>query len=99
MFGWSISSETVVIGLLTGLTYAILATGLVLVYRATRVINFAHGEIGAFGAALLAKLTIDEHWNFFFALAVVLALGGVVGAAVELGVVRRLFTWPRVAVL
>ena len=32
-----------------------LAVGLVLVYRATRVINFAHGEIGAFGAAVLGQ--------------------------------------------
>ena len=99
MFGWSISSATLIIGLLTGLTYAMLGAGLVLVYRATRVINFAHGEIGAFGAALLAKLVLDEHWNFFLALPLVLVLGGVVGAAVELGIVRRLFKAPRVTVL
>jgi len=95
----SISLETVVIGILTGLTYAVLAAGLVLVYRATRVINFAHGEIGAFGAALLAKLVLDEHWNFFVALLLVLTLGGLIGAAVELAVIRRLFRAPRVIVL
>jgi len=55
----TLSIEIVVIGALTGLTYAILAAGLVLIYRATRVINFAHGEIGAFGATLLAKLVLD----------------------------------------
>ena len=97
--GWDISLEVVIIGLLTGLTYAVLAAGLVLVYRATRVINFAHGEIGAFGAAVLAKLVVDEHWNFFLALALVLVIGGVVGAAVELGIVRRLFKSPRVIVM
>src|SRR5437588_4389265 len=96
---WDISMEIVVIGLLTGLTYAVLAAGLVLVYRATRVINFAHGEIGAFGAALLAKLVLDEHWNFFVTLPLVLVVGGAVGAAVELGIVRRLFKAPRVTVL
>jgi ABC-type branched-subunit amino acid transport system ATPase component/ABC-type branched-subunit amino acid transport system permease subunit len=97
--GWDVSIETLVIGLLTGLTYAVLAAGLVLVFRATRVINFAHGEIGAFGAAVLAKLVIDQRWNFFVALPLVLALGGVVGAAVELGVIRRLFKAPRAIVL
>ena len=97
--GWNISLEVVVIGALTGLTYAVLAAGLVLVYRATRVINFAHGEIGAFGAAVLAKLVLDEHWNFFLALALVLVIGGLVGAAVELGIVRRLFKAPRVVVM
>ena len=34
-----------------GMTYGLLAVGLVLVYRTNRIINFAHGEIGAFGAA------------------------------------------------
>jgi ABC-type branched-subunit amino acid transport system ATPase component/ABC-type branched-subunit amino acid transport system permease subunit len=96
---WNISLEIVIIGVLTGLTYAVLAAGLVLVYRATRVINFAHGEIGAFGAALLAKLVLDEHWNFYLTLPLVLILGGVVGAAVELGIVRRLFKAPRVVVM
>src|SRR5688572_33463723 len=94
--GWDITLEVVTIGMLTGLTYAVLAAGLVLVFRATRVINFAHGEIGAFGAAVLAKLVIDQHWNFFIALPLVLVLGGVIGAGIELGIVRRLFKTPRV---
>ncbi|HET6964548.1 MAG TPA: branched-chain amino acid ABC transporter permease/ATP-binding protein [Acidimicrobiales bacterium] len=97
--GWTISAGTLVTGLLTGLTYAVLAAGLVLVYRATSVVNFAHGEIGAFGAAILAKLVLDEHWNFFAALVVVLVVGGALGGAVELGVVRRLFRSPRLVLL
>lgn len=99
IFGWSISAETLVIGALTGLVYAVLGAGLVLVYRATRVINFAYGEIGAFGAAVLAKLVLDYRWNFFLALAGVLVVGGLLGAAVELLVVRRLFKAPRLILL
>src|SRR5881398_729951 len=97
--GWSISLETLVIGVLTGLTYAVLAAGLVLVYRATRVINFAHGEIGAFGAAVLAILVIDYHWNFWLALLATTALGGAIGALIDLAVVRRLFRAPRLVLL
>src|SRR3954470_6034265 len=96
---WDVTLEVVTIGLLSGLTYAVLAAGLVLVYRATKVINFAHGEIGAFGAAVLAKLVLDEHWNFWLALAAVLIVGGAVGALVELLVVRRLFRAPRLVLL
>src|SRR3954468_16219542 len=99
LFGWGITIQTLVIGALTGLTYAVLAAGLVLVYRATKVINFAHGEIGALGAAVLAKLVLDEHWNYFVALAVILAMGALVGAVIELGVVRRLFRAPRLILL
>src|SRR5205823_8348281 len=64
----SISPQILLVGALTGLAYAVLAVGLVLVYRATRVINFAHGEIGAFGAAVLAKLVLDYGWSFWLAL-------------------------------
>ena len=95
----TITPEIVIVGLMTGLAYSVLAAGLVLVYRATRVINFAHGEIGAFGAAVLAKLVLDLHWNFFAALAVVLVIGGAVGALIELTVVRRLFDAPRLILL
>src|SRR5439155_7276619 len=95
ILGWSFSAETIVLGLLSGLTYAVLAAGLVLVYRATKVINFAHGELGAFGGAVLAKLVLDDHWNFWLALVAVLVLGGALGALVELAVVRRLFRAPR----
>jgi ABC-type branched-subunit amino acid transport system ATPase component/ABC-type branched-subunit amino acid transport system permease subunit len=99
LLGWSVTAQTVLLGVLSGLVYAVLGAGLVLVYRATRVINFAYGEMGAFGAAVLAKLVLDEHWNFFVALAAVLVVGGVVGAAIELLVVRRLFHAPRLIVL
>jgi ABC-type branched-subunit amino acid transport system ATPase component/ABC-type branched-subunit amino acid transport system permease subunit len=99
MFGWTLNLQTLVIGALTGLTYAVLAAGLVLVYRATKVINFAHGEIGALGAAILAKLVLDEHWNFYVAFALMLLLGGAIGAIVELTIVRRLFRAPRLVLL
>ena len=95
----TLSGDIVVIGALTGLTYAVMAAGLVLVYRATKVINFAHGEIGAFGAAVLAKLVVDHHWNWFIALILVMAIGGLIGAVVERTVVRRLSAAPRVVLL
>lgn len=92
-------SEIVVVGLMTGLIYGVLAVGLVLIYRATGVINFAHGEIGAFGAAVLAILVLDYRWNFFVALTFVLVIGALIGAVVELGVIRRLFHAPRLILL
>ena len=95
----TLSPDIVVIGALTGLTYAVLAAGLVLVYRATKVINFAHGEIGAFAAAILAKLVLDLHWPYFAAFASVLVIGGALGGLIELTVVRRLFGAPRLVLL
>jgi ABC-type branched-subunit amino acid transport system ATPase component/branched-subunit amino acid ABC-type transport system permease component len=94
-----ISLEIIIIGALSGLTYAILGAGMVLVFRATRVINFAYGEMGAFGAAVLPKLVLDYHWNFYLTFALMLVLGGAIGAAIELTVIRRLFTAPRLILL
>lgn len=41
-------------GLLTGVTYALLALGLVLLFRATQVFNFAHGQFALGGAYIAA---------------------------------------------
>ncbi|HUR78790.1 MAG TPA: ATP-binding cassette domain-containing protein [Acidimicrobiales bacterium] len=95
----TISIEILVIGVLTGLTYAVLAAGIIVVYRACKVINFAHGEMGAFGAAILAKLVLDLHWNWFVAFVFALAVGAALGAIVERTVIRRLASAPRLVLL
>ncbi len=95
----TLPAAAVILGVLTGLAYGVLAAGLILVYRSSGVLNFAHGEIGAFGAAILAKVVLDNGVPFFVALPVVIAVGALVGVAVEAGVVRRLRSQSRVVVL
>ena len=58
--GFDFGPDRIVLGLFTGLTYGLLAVGLVLVYRSSRFVNFAHGAIGVFGAAVLGRLVGDE---------------------------------------
>ena len=50
--GW-VNSQIVFDGLIQGLAVAVIAVGVVLVYRATRIINFAVGEMGVVGAVTL----------------------------------------------
>jgi ABC-type branched-subunit amino acid transport system permease subunit len=95
----SFGADALTHGVILGLVYGVLAAGLVLVYRASGVVNFAHGEAGALGAAVLAKLVLDEHWSFVLALPVVLALGGIIGALSEVCIARRLVNRPRLALL
>jgi ABC-type branched-subunit amino acid transport system ATPase component/ABC-type branched-subunit amino acid transport system permease subunit len=90
-----VPANAVITGAVIGLTYALLAAGLLLIYRATRVINFAAGQIGTVCAFVLAKLVVDLHWNYFVAFAIALILGGAIGGIVELIVIRRLFQAPR----
>ena len=43
--------SVIFLGAIVGLSYGLLATGLVLVYRAQRIINLAHAQLGVVGAA------------------------------------------------
>ncbi len=94
-----ITRQVVFGGLVDGLTYGLLAMGVVLVFRSTRVINFAVGNMGLPATSLFALLVLNYHFPFWVALAVALAVGTLYGTLVELAVVRRLFTAPRVIVL
>ena len=89
------SAATFVLGALTGLTYGVLAVGLVLVYRANRILNFAHGQTGAFAASMLALAVLRWHIPFWVALLPALAVGAATGAGAELVIVRRLRNAPR----
>lgn len=84
------------LGAITGMTYGILAVGLILVYRSNRVINFAHGEIGAFGAALTGLLVVRWSVPYWLALAAGIGVSASVGAGTEVAVVRRLRNAPRI---
>ena len=85
-------------GLILGLDYGLLALGLVLVYRTSRVLNFAQGQMGVVAAVLLAKLVEDYHLPYWPALLLCLVAGGLTGAATEL-VLRRLYKRPRLIVM
>src|SRR5687767_622882 len=95
LFGVDISSGLLTLGAITGMTYGILAVGLVLVYRSNRIINFAHGEIGAFGAALCGLAVVRWDIPYWLALVGALVVSAGVGAGTEVAVVRRLRGAPR----
>ena len=86
-------------GVVTGMVYGLVAMGIVLIYRSTRVINFAVTSLGFIGAGIFALLVAQYGVPFWIAAAVGLVLGVVYGAVIELLVIRRLFTAPRVIVL
>ena len=73
----------VVSGIANGSIYAVVALGLTLIYRSTRVLNFAHGEIFTLGAYL--GYTFYHLWKFPYAAAVgvTLACGLVIGLLLE----------------
>ncbi|WP_436789656.1 ABC transporter permease subunit [Yinghuangia sp. YIM S10712] len=86
-------------GAVTGLVIGLLAMGIVLVHRSTRVINFAVANMGLIGSVLFALLVVRYSVPYWIALAIALVVGTIFGAIVDLVVVRRLFNAPRVIVL
>jgi ABC-type branched-subunit amino acid transport system ATPase component/ABC-type branched-subunit amino acid transport system permease subunit len=93
--GFSVPGPIVLLGLIVGSTYGLLAVGLVLIYRSNRIINFAHGQIGSFGAAVFGVLVATHHLPYWLMFPLALAFSALIGAGVEAGVVRRLRNAPR----
>ena len=87
-------------GFFVGLVYGLLALGLVVVYRGSRVINFAHGEIGMIGAFVYAELRTGANGTADHGVVIPLVVGIAIGAAIaaltELFVARPLRDAPPV---
>jgi branched-chain amino acid transport system permease protein len=75
-------------GLSAGSLYALVALGIVLIYRSTRVLNFAHGDIATL-ATFVAFSLLSRQQPFVVALAGSLATGAAVGIVFYFAVLVR----------
>jgi ABC-type branched-subunit amino acid transport system permease subunit/ABC-type branched-subunit amino acid transport system ATPase component len=96
---FELAQQDVLIGVVKGLTYAALAAGFVLIYRSTGVLNFAHAETGAVGVAIFVLLLVRYDLNWWLAYVIAVVIGALIGMVIELTIVRRLFTAPRLVLL
>lgn len=99
MLGIEVTQQALFYGVVFGLIYAVFAAGFVLVYRCTGVLNFAQGEIGAMGVALFALFHVQYGVPYWLAFVVATIATALIGMVVELAIVRRLFTGPRLVLL
>ncbi|MCY4101953.1 MAG: ATP-binding cassette domain-containing protein [bacterium] len=97
--GWGVSQQDLLIGGVTGLTYAALAAGFVLVYRASGILNFAHADVGALCAATFVLMLAGYGLNWWMAFVVAIVGGFIVGGAIELTIIRRLSQSSRLVLL
>jgi branched-chain amino acid transport system permease protein len=79
--------QQVVSGLASGAIYASLALALVLIYRATDVVNFAQGEMATF-TTFIAWSLMNRGLEYWPAFGLTLAIAFVGGVAVERTVIR-----------
>jgi branched-chain amino acid transport system permease protein len=101
-------SSVIVSGFFVGLVYGLLGVGFAIVYRGSRVVNFASGETGMVAAMIFADLrfgsggatgggTVDH--GLLVALPAAVLVAALVGAGTELVIARPLRDAPRVQVL
>lgn len=76
--------------LILGGTYALLGIGLTLIFGIMRLVNFTHGELYAFGAYMTYMAVMVLGLNFYLSLVLAVAMGVVLGAAIEFVLLRRL---------
>ena len=84
-----------VLGLVIGGLTSLTAMGLVLVYRSSRIVNFAQAEIGGLAASVAVVMVVGWKLPYLVALPCGLAASLATGWLIDATVVRRFFTAPR----
>ncbi|HUZ70097.1 MAG TPA: branched-chain amino acid ABC transporter permease [Candidatus Saccharimonadales bacterium] len=74
-------------GIVNGMIYAAVALALVMIWRATRIVNYAQGAMAMF-TTYIALVVIQHGVPYWFAFAIALAAGLVLGAVTERVLVR-----------
>lgn len=82
--------EQLLNGVQFGVMLFLMAAGLTLVFGIMNMINLAHGSLYMAGAFLAAAL-VHVTGSFFFAVIIAVPATGVLGALMELGVLRRFY--------
>lgn len=74
--------------------YALLGMGYVLIYRATRVLNLAHGDLMVFGAFIFYQALVVSSGSLWIACLAAFVGAAVLGALVYAGIMRPLAGYP-----
>jgi branched-chain amino acid transport system permease protein len=86
-------------GLADGSIYASLALALVLIYRATHLLNFAQGEMGMFATFIAWSLVTHHGFSYWPAFFLTLAIAFVGGVGIHRVVIRPLDRAPELTVV
>jgi branched-chain amino acid transport system permease protein len=92
-------TQIVINGILVGGLYSLLALAIVLIYKSTRVFNFAMGEMLALGGFVLYLFMATLHFPVWLATACTAVTALVVGAAIERLALRPLIGQPILAAI
>ncbi|MEY4100047.1 MAG: hypothetical protein RL300_1218 [Pseudomonadota bacterium] len=91
--------QLIVSGVAAGALYALVAIGLVLIYKATGIVNFAQGESVTVGAYLGWLFVAGLQMPYFVALVAVMVASALVGVLIERVAYRPLISSPPFTVI
>jgi branched-chain amino acid transport system permease protein len=91
--------QIVISGIVVGSIYALAALGLVLVYKSSRVANFAHGQIIAAGAFITFFLTVEAGIPILVSFLASMIITFFLAMSVERIFLRRLIGEPIISVI
>lgn len=86
---WPAPSGVYLMGLILGLLGALVATGMVLIYRTNRIINFAQSALGLVPTVFAVELIVYSQVGYSVAALAGLALAALAGTAISGGIIRR----------
>ncbi len=91
--------QLVVSGIVVGSIYALSALGFVLIYKSSRVLNIAHGQIIASGAFITYALTVKAGIPIYVSFPVSMVITFFLAMSVERIFLRRLIGEPIISVI
>lgn len=92
-------SQVIISGLTLGSLYALVGLGFVIIYKATAVVNFAHGELLMLGAMMGLFFHLDSGLPYALSFVLAILVAAAVGALVERCALRPLRDAPEVTLI
>jgi branched-chain amino acid transport system permease protein len=91
-------AQLVVSGVAQGVLYALVALSMTMLYRATTVVNFGHGDLVMGGAFAVYVFVVYLRLPYLAGALLALAVLFGVGMAIHQGLMRRIMTGPHLAI-
>ena len=91
--------QLVISGMVIGSIYSAVALGFVIIYKATRVVNFAQGELLMVGAYVCFAFLVQMHVPFWAALLLTILFGMVLAMFVERLILRPMIGEPIISII
>ncbi|UCD47814.1 MAG: branched-chain amino acid ABC transporter permease [Deltaproteobacteria bacterium] len=91
--------QLVISGLVIGSIYSAVALGFVIIYKATRVVNFAQGELLMVGAYVCFAFLVQMHVPFWAALLLTILFGMVLALFIERLILRPMIGEPIISII